>query len=314
MKRLHLNFVLPSWKLCLMVLASLPMSGKAVIIAGGTGSGNTTAPVGDQGWSYVGQVKNSNSASATYVGNNWFLTAWHVRVLDNPTQVNLGGVWYDIDAGSWSRLSSGGNDADAGMFRVTSPVPMADVVLYNDDLFLNDPVTMTGYGRNRASTGTTWYVDEGPNPDSWSETNTGVHERVETGFKWAPGTTKRWGTNELAGAGGIDTGYGFTQTVYTTFDDNGNLNEAQGATFDSGGGVFINDDGIWSLTGMMVTVSGFNGQPSSTSVYGNRTYFADLRVYHDQIMSVIAIPELGTFWLSFLFFGTFVAVTMHRRR
>jgi len=55
----------------------------AVIVAGGDGTQNATVPPGGRGWSRVGRIVSSNGApsSVTYVSNNWFVTAHHVKAL-----------------------------------------------------------------------------------------------------------------------------------------------------------------------------------------------------------------------------------------
>ena len=63
---------------------------QAVIVAGGDGTQNTTAPSGDQGWSNVGRISNKPS-SVTYISNNWFITANHIKELDTPTNVIFNG-------------------------------------------------------------------------------------------------------------------------------------------------------------------------------------------------------------------------------
>lgn len=294
-----------------LMCCGAPFASRAVIIVGGDGSGNTTAPTGDQGFSLVGNI-NTAPSSATYVGNDWFLTAWHVKQLDNPTQVTLNGNSYTIDGSSWTRLNDGVNNADAVMFKVTSSVSEANATLYTGSHFIGDDVTMIGNGYDRESSQTTWYVDESTDPDTWN-TSPGGHNRTETGYVWdKSGTSKRWGTNEITDSAYINTGYGITHTLYTTFDDNGDPNEAQGATFDSGGGVFYNDGGVWSLTGMMVTIGGpTDGQYARAgnvnlpdeAVFGNTTFFADLRQYNDQIASIIAVPELSSLALAGILLG-----------
>ena len=60
------------------------VSAQAVIVGGGDGTQNTTAPVGGQGWDYVGQImspSNSAPSGATYIDNNWFITAYHINQL-----------------------------------------------------------------------------------------------------------------------------------------------------------------------------------------------------------------------------------------
>ena len=49
----------------------------AVVIASGDGSGNTSAPADDPGWSYMGV---RGGASAIYMGNDWVATTAHVGV------------------------------------------------------------------------------------------------------------------------------------------------------------------------------------------------------------------------------------------
>ncbi|QBG48260.1 hypothetical protein EGM51_12975 [Verrucomicrobia bacterium S94] len=92
----------------------------AVIVAGGDGAQNTNAPAGGQGWDYVGRIDHSSKYSGvTYVSNNWFITAYHIKSLDDPTGVLLGDNRYAIDPNSWTRLTNSvGDEADLIMFRV----------------------------------------------------------------------------------------------------------------------------------------------------------------------------------------------------
>jgi hypothetical protein len=48
----------------------------------------------------------------------------------------------------------------------------------------------------------------------------------------------------------------------------------------------------------MLAIGGFDGQPSETSVFGNRTFMADLSEYQSWIM--VAIPEPSTYALLLL--------------
>ncbi len=266
----------------------------AVIIAGGDGTQNTTAPSGGQGWDYVGRITSANGApsSVTYLDNNWFITANHIKVLDNPTGVLLGGSSYSIDAGSWTRLTNSvGSDADLMMFRVTGNVGLSALTVRSSTPSNGSGLTMIGNGRNREASETGW-------DSNWNETTS--PSPTYKGYKWATGATKRWGTNNKdANAGLIDDGYGTTDMFYSDFDNaNG---EAQGATYDSGGGVFVDTGSEWELAGLMLTVAGYNGQPSSTSVYGNRTYMANLSTYSEQISDTVAIPEPSVLALGLFF-------------
>ena len=262
-------------------LLLIALTSRATIVSGGDGTQNATAPSGDRGWSYVGRISNKPS-SVTYVSNNWFVTAYHVKALDHPSAVILGGTTYSIAASSWTRVTnSSGSDADVTLFRVTANVSgPSGLSIAASAPSSATPLTMIGNGRNRAS-GKTWW------DASWNETN--AAGALHAGYKWASGATKRWGDNAMEGTSTVNDGYGVTEMIYTDFDDvDGG---AQGATYDSGGGVFVDDGGEWKLAGIMLTVDAFAGQPANTAVFGNRTYSADLSVYADQINAVVAVPE-----------------------
>jgi hypothetical protein len=261
----------------------------AVIVAGGGGTQNTIAPTGGQGWDYVGKIDHATAnSSVTYISNNWFITAYHVQALDNPTSVLLGGSSYSIDAGSWTRLqNSVGGDADLAMFRVASDVGMPGLTVRSSGTANGSALTMIGNGRNRASGLTQWNVNTGTDPWTWTEIGAGGNA---SGYKWASGSTKRWGTNNKdADLGLVNDGFGITDMFYTDFDPV--AEEAQGATYDSGGGVFVDSGGSWELAGIMLTTTGYSGQPGSTAVFGNTTYIADMQHYAGQISATAAIPE-----------------------
>lgn len=272
--------------LALFVFCASTSHLSAALVAGGDGTQNTTAPAGDQGWNHVGRITGSAPSSVTYLDNNWFITANHIKVLDNPTGVLLGAGSYTIDAGSWTRLTNsvGGTDTDLMMFRVAEPVGLSGINVSSSTPANTTALTMIGNGRNRETDLTYWLASGGV----WTETNSVSANAA--GYKWAAGSTKRWGSNtKEADAGLVDDGFGITEMFYTDFD--GIVGEAQGATFDSGGGVFVDTGSEWELAGLMLTVAGFTGQPAETSVFGNLTYMADLSTYADQINSVTAIPE-----------------------
>ena len=291
------------YKIITLVLFLAGSHSHAVIVAGGDGTQNTTAPTGGQGWDYVGKITGSAPSSVTYLDNNWFITANHIKVLDNPTGVLLGGSSYTIDAGSWTRLTNSvGTDADLQMFRVNESVGLSALTVSSSPVN-GTGLTMIGNGRNRATDLTYWDVTAG----TWTELG-GPSEADASGYKWGSGSTKRWGTNtKEADAGLIDDGFGITDMFYTDFD--GVVGEAQGATYDSGGGVFLDNGGNWELAGIMLTTAQFTGQPGSTAVFGNLTYSADLSTYSSQIATTTAIPEP-----SVLAFGFIVPAAFFIRR
>ncbi len=279
-------------KLIYVVLFALCVVGaEAVIVAGGDGTQNTSSPVGGQGWDYVGRIDHVSAfSSVTYISNNWFITAHHIKVLDNPTGVLLGGASYSIDPNSWTRLTNSvGGNADLDMFRVVGGmVGLAGLTVRSSATSNGSGLTMIGNGRNRQTAETHWSVNTGGDPWVWTEVGSGGNAH---GYKWASGSTKRWGTNvKHADVGPLDDGFGITDMFSTDFDDASG--EAQGATFDSGGGVFYNNGGDWELAGIMVTTSGFKDQPGSTAVYGNLTAMADMQYYAAQIALTAQIDDI----------------------
>jgi len=76
----------------------------------------------------------------------------------------------------------------------------------------------------------------------------------------------RWGENQIAGI--INGGSGLGQVLRATFDANGGANEACLAGGDSGGGVFIQNAGVWQLAGINLSVDGpFNTTDSGAGFY-----------------------------------------------
>ncbi|MFA7368972.1 MAG: hypothetical protein WC334_04940, partial [Kiritimatiellales bacterium] len=126
----------------------------------------------------------------------------------------------------------------------------------------------------------------------WAVTNFSGADAVADGYKYAAGSAKRWGDNTVDGpVGGLDDGFGLTDTFYADFD--AVVNEAQGATYDSGGGVFTGTTNNWQLAGIMLTVGTYNSQPAGTAIFGDETYMADLSVYRNQINQTIPEPTTG---------------------
>lgn len=279
------------------VLAWLSFAGfsQAVIIAGGDGSGNTNGS-GAAGWSYVGRISSANGASSsvTYLGNSWFITANHVKQLDNPTGVVLNASAYGIDSSSWTRVTnSTGSGTDLMLFRVTGSVAGLSAVTLADNTPVNGTaLTMIGNGVNRAASQSTWYVDTTPSNWVWNTSRLPGWDSTFQGYGYASGTTKRWGSNTVDGsADGVNDGFGLTDMFYADFDNV--ANEAMGATYDSGGGVFTGTTNNFQLAGIMLTVATYNSQPADTAVFGDTTYIADLSAYRGQINQVIPEPTTG---------------------
>jgi len=271
---------------------------RAVIISGGDGTGNASAPADDPGWANVGHIKlaNTNTVSTvTYLGDRWFITAYHVKYFDNPQQVKLAGSVYSINSNSWTRITnSTGTNADLVVFQTVTRPPNFPLRIRSSQIPNSANVVMIGDGRNRATNLSYW-------TSGWALTN--AAGGVYSGYVWAAGSTMRWGQNTVSSRSSFDDGFGFQNGFQTTFNANGGSNECQAATYDSGGGVFYKNGSNWELAGIMLTVAGYSGQPGSTAVYGNQTYMADISYYRAQITNKLVnfdsdIDGLPDWWES----------------
>jgi hypothetical protein len=247
-------------RLLLVLLLALPVSGAAVIIDSGNGTGNVTAPSPDPGWSRVGT---RGSLTAVYLGDGWVLTANHVGV----GTVIIGGVPYPPLPGASLQLKNPDDTpADLRLFAIDPYPPLPLLPIAANPPSIGSDVILIGYGRDRGAR-TLWGPD---------------------GYEWDPGRTVRWGTNQ------VDTPQDFVLGSWaftTVFDRNGSAHEAQAANGDSGGAAFIDAGQGYELAGIMYAIAEYAGQPADTSIYGQITYAADLSAYRDQILDVAGLPE-----------------------
>ncbi len=265
----------------LLALAAFCLPASAVIIAGGDGSGNTTAPVDDPGFNKVGRIKASNGAvsTVTYLGDKWFITAYHVKHYDNPTGVVVNGSSYAIDSSSWTRLTNTTSDTDMILFQIKTQPDILPLRIRSSKIPSSADVVMIGDGRNRASNLTYW-------DGSWQVTN--AISGVYSGYMWAAGSTMRWGENIVSSRDAFDDGFGIQYGFQTTFNSGVGSNECQAATFDSGGGIFYKNGSNWELAGITLTITENPGQPVRTrAAYDNKTYMADISYYRSQITNYI---------------------------
>lgn len=253
------RLVAPLLLACLAWLGGAPA--RAVIIASGDGSGNTTPPPDDFGFANVGSAEQT----AVYLGNGWVITANHVREGD----VILQGHPYPAVPGSKLRLSNpgGGVSADLAVFRLQEPVPdLPSLTVRSTPLAPGLAVVMAGNGFDRGDP---------------------MEFEARPGWTWASAAHLRWGTNEVQQTGlTVNVGIGTATSAFSTDFTPGlpTPHEAQVAVGDSGGAAFVKQDGRWELAGVLFAADTFEGQPPRTAVYGNTTFAADLPSYRDQIL------------------------------
>lgn len=260
---------------CCWIVAAAVALGAApahsVIIDSGDGTGNTTAPPDDPGWDHLGKV---GGLSGVYLGNGWMLTANHVAL----NTVTLAGSTYAPVVGSEIRLSNGdGSFADLKVFALHGLPNLPLLPIRTTTPPIGTPLVMAGRGRDRGAV------------TSWNPAGPGG---PYGGYLWETTNTLRWGTNEVEGYPSSDPFD--TVSFYSVFDENlppATQHEAQAASGDSGGAVWIDDGGGWELAGILFAIESYAGQPSQTSLYGNLSYAADLSFYEAEISEIVALPE-----------------------
>ena len=260
----------------------------AVIISGGNGAVNTTAPSDDPGWSNVGSIRAGNGGSsragAVYLGDKWFVTANHIYALDNPTGVVVGASCYTVDSNSWTRLQNtqfpnAGTDTDLMLFQVKERPVLPSLRIRSSQISFGANVIMIGNGYDRQSDLVYWN-------SSWLVTN--ATSGVYSGYLWNTSSAiLRWGTNRVSASAQnnwLNYGYGNVRAFQTTFDGNRGSNECQAAQYDSGGGAFYKNSGNWELAGIMLSVD----QPAgNAAVYGYDSYMADISDFRSQITNLM---------------------------
>jgi hypothetical protein len=256
----------------------------AVFIASGTPNGNTSAPVGDRGWSSMGIY---NGASAVYLGNGWFITARH---MGSVSTVKFNEVNYSINSSSRTSITNAnGSYADIQLFQVVDPaaISASGSRVNAGALGAGTSLTMIGYGRNVSSIVTNKYNSQG----------------IQTQVRYYEGTTSqmKWGGNTISGFSNSfeSVGFGFFSDVLQTTLSSG---KAQALDKDSGGGVFLYDNvsGDYLLAGIMIGAVRYQdangifavtdtGNPSINS----KTYSVNLSAYSSQINQAIPEPTTG---------------------
>jgi hypothetical protein len=261
-----------SWIALLVLVLISESPADAVLLGGQDGTTNTQSSSASATYS-VGCLE---SASGTYLGGGWILTANHV----GPGDFIFNDVTYQYIPGTSRRLeTSPGELADLVMFQVYPAPPLASHPIRTTSPEIGDVVLMIGNGRDRGEE--TSFDPFGPE----------IEPDLQYGWTWASTQQVRWGFNEVEGFG-YQSILG-TTVFMTQFDDiDPILYESQAASGDSGGGVYTYDPqtGI-ELAGIMLSVSLEFGQSTSSSIFTNQTIIASLDVYADQINENMAVPE-----------------------
>jgi hypothetical protein len=240
---------------------------KAIILIGSP-QRNTSAPAGllvNSGWQYEGTWGNE---LGTAIGPHSFITASHVggNVGDTFT---LAGIGYT--ATGETRIAG----TDLAVWQVAETLPTY-APLYEGSDELNQAIVL--YGRGVAA------------GDALTIAGTQV------GWNWGgyDGQTS-WGTNTIDGE--LSTGGSLGDLLTFSFNQ-GDANTGILAPFDSGGGVFLDDNGVWKLAGVNYGIEEFynappanGGTPYSAAIYDGRGLYLDDGTYVDPTMNPQAVPQ-----------------------
>lgn len=235
----------------------------------------------------VGKVAGSGlSGSGVLISDRWVLTAGHIAFGKSSGTFNVGGINYAIQSSIiHPNYSFGSNPYDLGLLYLSGPVVAVD------------PAKMIQLGGPNSILGReAIWVGNGL-------TGTGL-----TGAQSAP--EFRAFTNVIDVIG---TAYGLTATSFVADFDrpDGSTNsdpllssptatrlEGNVAAGDSGGGVFITEDGIRYLVGINSYTGRFG--PGAASSYGSISGATNLELFHSWIFDktgISAVPEPASVWV-----------------
>jgi hypothetical protein len=220
----------PSRLLAVVTLGFLPLTPLKAVIFYSTGDNtfNTTAPGGalaGSGWQYQGTFGNF---LGTPIASQYFITAGHIGGTIGQTFVIDGNVYTTIDFFD-------DPNSDLRIWKINGTfAPEYIAPLYTGPTPTGEDLVVFGRGTERGAE---------------------VNNSDLQGWEWGAHThVQRWGTNTVEGS--FDGGAGVGQLLYATFDADAGSTEAMLSVGDSGGAVFIYDEGTWKLAGINYAVTG----------------------------------------------------------
>jgi len=196
----------------------------------GSSTHNTTAPTGtllNSGWQYQGQW---GGFLGTAISPNHFVTAKHI----GGTVGN--GFTFNFDSTTYTTTAKYDDpNSDLTIWRVSGTLP-AYAPLYTGSSEVGQNLVVFGRGTQRGGAVL-------------------LGGTLLRGWLWgAADGVQRWGENQVAGI--AFGGAGIGQLLRADFNAGAGVNEAHLSDGDSGGGVFIQEGGIWKLAGINYAVDG----------------------------------------------------------
>ena len=216
------------------------MAGRAeavIFLATGDPSHNTTTPGDNSGWQFEG---NFHDFLGVPIAPYYFITAEHIPIL-GPDILNFHGENYT--AIEFQHIP--GTDLRVWKVAPGKPFPTyAPISTGISDLGAN--VTLVGRGTQRG--------------------DAVVISDVLKGWKWGSGDgVQRWGRNTVANSSYTDSELG--EFLYCFFNSPGISEECHLSAGDSGGGMFVLENGLWRLAGLHYGVDGPFQIPSTSGSF-----------------------------------------------
>ena len=209
-----------------LALGCVGRSGAVMFLATGDPQHNTTTPGDNSGWQYEGRF---GYFLGVPIAPHFFITAKHVG----------GAVGNVLDFHGDSYTTIAFHDS-----------PAADLRIWEVDHAKPFP-TYAPLSSGAADIGATAAVF-GRGMQRGVEVFVGSEAK---GWKWgANDSVPRWGRNVVKGTWPGGAGYG--ELLYCDFDQPGVANECHLSIGDSGGGLFVLENGLWRLAGINYAVDG----------------------------------------------------------
>lgn len=212
--------------ICLAVIG-LPFARAVLFQSTADPSYNTNAPAGalvNSGWQYEGAWGNY---LGTPIAPQFFITANHVGGTTNDTFLFNGFPYHPIAAFKTF-------DSDLAIWQVRETFPNY-APLYSSSDESNKHFVVFGRGTQRGDP-----VLVGGQTNGW--------------FWGTLDGVQRWGESDVSSVTNLGDGVG--DMLRVTFDGNGGSNACHLSDGDSGGAVFIQEDGVWRLAGINHGVDG----------------------------------------------------------
>lgn len=226
----------PAWRFFIPIaILTAPTSRGVICLDTADPQRRTTTPGDNSGWQYEGKF---NDFLGVPIAPHFFITAAHIG--------GAVGDVLDFHGDPYTTIAKHNvPSTDLTIWEVDHGKPFPTYApLSSGAADVGSVVTVIGRGTQRGA-----QVVVGGEPKGWQW---GATDKVQ-----------RWGRNTVAG---VVSDLSFGQLLYCDFDNPGLPDECHLSVGDSGGGMFVLEDGLWRLAGISLSVDGpFREPPSGPS-------------------------------------------------